>query len=86
MPKPVSDALGSCVKLPARDPMSQLPARSCTYLAHHELESVLIIIVIVKSRDISRKGCQAPFWMLGLNCCKWVECFRVRANAQCKRV
>ena len=27
MPKPINDALGSCMKLPARGPMSQLPAR-----------------------------------------------------------
>ena len=27
MPKPFSDALGSCMNLPARGPMSHLPAR-----------------------------------------------------------
>ena len=33
MPKPFSDALGSCTKLPARDPMLQLLARQTFGLA-----------------------------------------------------
>ena len=34
MPKPFRIALGSCMKLPARDPLPQLPARLTGKLQH----------------------------------------------------